>query len=156
MSTVWGVLTYWGVWTVDGCTTFLFIGLCYLVKRSPLFQFWSLFINKFVWSPMYWIVLNSFISPCYYITIKTTQMLDSPYAIFITNKGRFIRYNIFKASALWADVIYVSKCPFCKQFGFWGILGSSGNHTSQWFRGLWSKGVLLILTNFAFWMIFFL
>ena len=31
---------------------------------------------------------------------------------------------------------------------FWGILGPPGNHTSQWIRDLWSKGVLLILAYF--------
>ena len=34
------------------------------------------------------------------------------------------------------------------EFGFWGILGQPGNHTSQWIRDLWSKGVSLILAYF--------
>ena len=34
---------------------------------------------------------------------------------------------------------------FFKQFGFLGILGPPGNHTSRWIRDLWSKGISLIL-----------
>ena len=35
-----------------------------------------------------------------------------------------------------------------KQFGFLGILGPPGNHSSRWTRDLWSKGVYLILGIF--------
>ena len=43
---------------------------------------------------------------------------------------------------------------FFKEFGFLGILGPPGNHTSQWIRDLWLKGISLILAYFEMFLSF--
>ena len=40
------------------------------------------------------------------------------------------------------------KVCYFADFGFLGILGPPGNHTSWWIRDLWSKGISLILAYF--------
>ena len=62
-------------------------------------------------------------------------------------EGRIGNFAIF-LDVLSFCVLDVFFSSFFKQFGFLGILGQPGNHTSRWIRDLWSKGVSLILANF--------
>ena len=50
--------------------------------------------------------------------------------------------------------VLVDFFRFFKQFGFWGILGQSGNHASRLIRDVWSQGVSLILAYFLMFLSF--